>query len=93
MLRFRVIWVIACLCSLYVLPFKAQAEIIFDARIDNKDVKLLFDTGSEVTLLFKKTAARLKLNIIKRDPSLAPVPGKVGVDVTEERTPLSLSHT
>lgn len=41
-------------------------EIVFDARVDNKDVKHLFDTGSEVTLLFNKTVSRLKLNVIKR---------------------------
>ena len=84
MLSFRIIWAIACLSSLYVIPFKAQAEIIFDARINNQDVKLLLDTGSEMTLLFNKTASRLKLNVIKRKSSLPADPGKVRVDLTEE---------
>ena len=84
MLIFRAIWAIACLSFLYSIPFKAQAEIIFDARVNNKDVKLLLDTGSEVTLLFNKTATRLKLNVIKRNSSLLAEPGKVRVDLTEE---------
>ena len=84
MLIFRVLWAIACLSFLYSIPFKAQAEIIFDARVNNKDVKLLLDTGSEVTLLFNKTATRLKLNVIKRNSSLPAEPGKVRVDLTEE---------
>ena len=84
MFSFRVIWAIACLSSLYVIPFKAQAEIIFDARVNNKDIKILFDTGSEFTLLFNKTASRLKLNVIKRNSSLPADPGKVRVDLTEE---------
>jgi hypothetical protein len=84
MLFFRVIWAIACLSFLYSIPFKAQAEIIFNARVNNNDVKLLLDTGSEMTLLFNKTASRLKLNVIKRNSSNSVDPGKVGVDVTEE---------
>jgi hypothetical protein len=84
MLFFRVIWAIACLSFLYSIPFKAHAEIIFDARVNNKDVKLLLDTGSELTLLFNKTASRLKLNVIKRNTSSSVDPGKVRVDLTEE---------
>jgi hypothetical protein len=41
MLILRAIWVIAILSFLYVMPFKAHAEIIFDARVNNNDVKLL----------------------------------------------------
>jgi hypothetical protein len=84
MLFFRVIWAIACVSFLCSIPLKAHAEIIFDARVNNKDVKLLLDTGSEVTLLFNKTATRLKLNVIKRNSSLLAEPGKVRVDLTEE---------
>ena len=84
MLIFRAIWVTAFLSFLCAMPFKAQSKIIFDARVNNKDVKLLLDTGSEVTLLFNKTATRLKLNVIKRNSSLLAEPGKVRVDLTEE---------
>ena len=80
----RAIWVLVYLIFFCVMPFKANAEIIFDARINNEDVKLLFDTGSEFTLLFNKTASRLKLNVIKRNSSPPNDPGKVGVDLTEE---------
>ena len=80
----RFLWLIAYLGFFCVIPFKANAEIIFDARINNKDVKLLFDTGSEFTLLFNRTASRLKLNVIKRKSSRAADPGKVGVDLTDE---------
>jgi len=79
MLIFRVIWVIACLSFLYSISFKAHAEIIFDARVDNEDVKLLLDTGSERTLVFNKTASQLKLNVIKRSSLLPADPGKVRV--------------
>jgi hypothetical protein len=84
MLISRAIWVTAFLSFLCGMPFKVQSEIIFDARVNNKDVKLLLDTGTEVTLLFNKTATRLKLNVIKRNSSLLAEPGKVRVDLTEE---------
>ena len=45
----RAILVIAYLSLSCAIPFKANAEIIFDAKVNNKDVKLLFDTGSEAT--------------------------------------------
>jgi len=59
-------------------------RLIFNAEVNHNPVRLLFDTGAEVTCLFKNTATRLNLQVSEPDPSIKVDPGKVLMQLTEE---------
>ena len=91
MRNFRTIWLIVCLCLFWAMPIMGQTQLALDAAVNNNPVKLLFDTGAEVTFLFKKTATRLNLQVTEPDPSFKLDPGQVLMQLTEE-CEFTLSH-
>jgi hypothetical protein len=52
-------------------------RILADARINDKQVRFAYDTGSESTVIFSRQAKRLGLKVFKAPASLKPAPGKV----------------
>lgn len=88
-LRWRVIGLVALTVAL-VAGCRASLErsdqgLWFNARINGQPVKLVFDTGSNFSVLHRKSAERLGLKIIKRPTDApAPKPGQIAPDRTEE---------
>ena len=78
--------VFLCLvCALNVSGKQEQNErIIFEAKINGESVRLAFDTGSEVTFLFRRTVKRLKLDVTEPPANAKVDPGKVPMGISEE---------
>jgi len=79
-----------CFAVLLVVCLSASAlakdtRIFVDSYINGQPVKLAFDTGAEVPVLFSKSAKRLNISIVKEPPpDLKVEAGKVKLRLSEE---------
>jgi hypothetical protein len=64
-------------------PAPEDNRIPIDATINGQAVRLILDTGSEQTFLFRRAAERLKLKVTEPDPDARTVPGKFLPGLTE----------
>ena len=92
MKHFRFVRLVVCLCLIWASPVAAQMRLVLNAEVNHNPVRLLFDTGSDVTCLFKNTATRLNLKVSEPDPSIKLDPGEVLMQLTEE-CDFTLGHT
>ncbi len=78
--------VVFCLvCALSALGKQEYEErLIIDAKINGESVRLGFDTGAEFTVLFRRTARRLKLNVTEPPANAKADPGEVLFGASEE---------
>jgi len=74
--------VVTCVCT--GSPAQDQGMMAFDANINGQPVRLAFDTGAELTVLFERTAKRLGLEVAPPSADAQPAPGKVKVGFTQE---------
>lgn len=61
-----------------------ESRILMTSYINGQPVKLLFDTGAEVPILFRKTALRLHLDIQEPPDDVSVEPGKVKIAWAEK---------
>ncbi|NET40194.1 MAG: hypothetical protein F6K19_51050 [Cyanothece sp. SIO1E1] len=69
---------------LFPLGLKANGWLIVDVEINNQPVPFLFDTGTGETLLFRKSADRLDLEVEAPPPDANQAPGEVLLGKTEK---------
>jgi len=62
----------------------ADDRLLVEAKVNGKAVLLAFDTGTEVTTLFRQAARRLDLEVTDPSPDVKIEPGKVALGSTEE---------
>jgi lipoprotein NlpI len=72
-----------CLLLLTGCRHVQQERFLADARINDKPVRLIYDTGAGVTLLHTRAAKRLGLKVSKPPSSPKPPPGRVKIGHTE----------
>jgi len=60
----------------------ADDYLVLDAKINDQPVRLSFDTGAEYTVIFERTAERLKLNLTHPPPNLKLKTGRVHRSLT-----------
>ncbi len=76
------------LCLVCALNASGKQEykerLILDAKINGESVRLGFDTGAEFTVLFRRTAKRLKLNVTEPPANAKADPGEVPMGISEE---------
>jgi len=63
-----------------------SGRITIAGTINDKPVTLGVDTGAEVSILWRKTAERLGLVVIKLDPTAPLAPGQVAMDLVADCT-------
>ena len=63
---------------------EAGQYLIINAELNNNPVRFVFDTGAEVSVIFRHVAERLKLNVIPPSKSYKPRPGRVPMGKTEQ---------
>lgn len=84
-MRQIILTIIIFVCVSYCLANSADDYLVFEAKINGQPVVLAFDTGAEGSMLFRRTAERLKLTVV--DPPKAMKeslpPGKVKTGYTE----------
>jgi hypothetical protein len=72
------------------LSLRADEERVWvDAKINGKPVKLAFDSGAEISVLFRTTAERLGLRITNSLPGKKTTPGKFHTSSQTESCELS----
>ncbi len=59
-------------------------RLVLDAKVNGESVRLGFDTGAEVTILFRQTVKRLRLNVTEPPANTKAGPGKLLAGRTEE---------
>jgi hypothetical protein len=74
---FALLWVFVAFVS------RAEERLWVDATINGQQAHLIFDTGADRLILFRKGAERLGLQITEPQPDLAPPPGAVTLAATE----------
>ena len=75
-----------CLGLLIILSSVSTADVrlALDAKINNQSARLAFDTGASDSFLFRSSAERLGLRIMKVNDQGPLAPGRVHMDRTEE---------
>lgn len=61
----------------------ADEYLVIDAKINDKSVRLSFDTGAEYTVIFERTANRLGLKFTPPPTKQPSQPGQIPLGVTE----------
>lgn len=79
----KLVWVFVCLL-LWVAVGRADNRLWVAARINGKPAYLIFDTGAERTVLFKKSADRFGLETIWRSTESVSVSNAPTFGVTDE---------
>jgi len=62
----------------------AEDRLRIEAKINDQPVVLAFDTGAEYSVLFARTAERLKLKATEPSPGVEPPPGRVAFAISEK---------
>ena len=72
--------------SLWVSASHAEERIWLPAKINQKPVRLIFDTGASKLILFTRAAQRLGLAVSNPPPDMVPSPGETLGGLSEECT-------
>lgn len=84
-MRRLILWLIVVATGLSNCSLAQERGLMaFDAKINGQSVRLAFDTGAELTVLFESTAKRLGLEVQPPSTDVQPAPGKIKVGFTEE---------
>jgi hypothetical protein len=75
---------VGLLCLWAIVARAVEDRILLDATINNKPIRLVFDTGASDLILFKQGAERLGLKVTEPPRDLRLAPGEVAVGTTEE---------